>query len=58
MRTSVGVGQRGTDLVGEQDGHSALLDRRADDSGRGCEKELPVNDVALPDDQSDRLISW
>jgi hypothetical protein len=53
----MGVDQRGPKLVGEQDGHPALLDPRADDPGRRGEDELTVNVLALSDDQADELIA-
>jgi hypothetical protein len=47
------MGECGADLVGEQDGHLELLDRRADDAGRGGQGELTVNHGTLSDDEPD-----
>ena len=50
--------ESGTDLVGEQNRHPELFDRRAGDAGRGGEHKMTVNSTALSDDETDLLICW
>jgi hypothetical protein len=55
---SLGVRECGADLVGEQNRHPELFDRRGDDACRGREHKLTVNSSALPHDEPDPLIRW
>lgn len=55
---SVGVREGGADLVGKQDRHPELFDRRADDASGGRQHQLAVNDATLSDDEADLLLRW
>jgi hypothetical protein len=55
---SIGECERRADLVGEQNRHPELFDRRADDASRGCSKELTVKNIAMSDEDPDLLIRW
>lgn len=55
---SVCVRECGADLIGKQNRHPKLFDRRANDAGRGREHKLTVNGAALSDDETYVLIRW
>src|SRR5450759_4575748 len=57
-RWSVGVRERGADLVGKQNRHLELDHRWADDAGRGSKHKVTVDNAALSDDEADQLIRW